>query len=55
MSKLSTEVNNLIKEYGRDNNYQLILGANGNGTLAYADNGMDITNLLIEYLQGEWE
>lgn len=42
------QLNTFMKEYGEKMGYTLILGANGQGSLLYAKDGMDITQEMIE-------
>jgi Skp family chaperone for outer membrane proteins len=57
-SKLSEEydkqiwakMNELFTSYGRETNVQILLGANGTGVLLHADEGLDITDKVIEYM-----
>lgn len=44
------EVNTFLKEYGKKNNYRIIMAATEYGNLAYADEGLDITDDVLEEL-----
>lgn len=44
-----------IKEYGVSKNYKIILGTQGNSTVLFAEDGMDITNDIIEYTNHKYE
>lgn len=50
MKDLMNEINAAIKTYGKEKDYKIILGASGNGNLAYADEAINITEDLIENL-----
>lgn len=49
MNKITVRLNEYFVEYGRDNNYSLILGAGGQGVLLYADTALNITSEFIVY------
>lgn len=42
-------INNYVKDYAEENNYDMVLGANGNGNLMFATDTLDITDELIQY------
>ena len=42
-----TEVNNYLSEFGSQHNYKVILVANETGTIAYAQEGMDVTEEVL--------
>lgn len=42
-------INGFVKEYAEENEYDLILGASGDGSLMYATDTLDITDELILY------
>lgn len=43
-------LNPYLVDYGKENKYTFILGANGTANVLYADEKMDITDELIEYV-----
>lgn len=45
-----TQLNQYVRDYGEKNDINIILGADGTGTLMYAEKGMDITELIIGYV-----
>lgn len=45
-----TKVNTFLKDYGKQKGYAFILAANGNGSIAYADEKLDITEEIITQL-----
>ncbi|RTQ50767.1 OmpH family outer membrane protein [Hymenobacter gummosus] len=51
--KVLTKVNKLLEGYGKENNYDLILVAGG-GTIAYARQGLDITDIILKRLNAEY-
>lgn len=49
------QLNKDISDFARENNYDIIWGANGSGSLMYADSSLNITPLLIEYSNKQYE
>ena len=49
------DINDFVKEYGKDKGYQIILGATGAGTIMYADEGTDLTPEILEKLNTSFE
>jgi outer membrane protein len=47
-------INEYIKEYAIENNHEIILGANGTGSLMYANNKIDITENVIKYINSKY-
>jgi len=43
-------INTYVKEYGKENDHSYILGANGDGSIMYADDEEDITAEITEYI-----
>ncbi len=52
--KVLIEVNSHIEQYGKDKGYKVILVANESGNIAYAQDGMDITEELISQLNDNY-
>jgi outer membrane protein len=52
--EIATQINSFIQDYGKENNYKLILIANQTGTIAYAREGLDITGDVLEKLNKEY-
>lgn len=50
-----SRINQYVTEYGKLNNYELILGATGNGNIMYAENSIDITDDFIIYANSKYE
>lgn len=44
-----------VVEYGKENNYDLILGADGNGTVMYAKEMLDISKQVTEYINNKYK
>jgi outer membrane protein len=49
-----TQVNAYLKKYGEEKGYKIILAATEYGNLAYADDGLDITDEVLEGLNKEY-
>ena len=48
------EINDYIKEYGKQKGYKIILGANGSGSLLYAQDYVNITEDVLVGLNSEY-
>lgn len=48
-------INEGMSEYGRQNEFDYILGASGNGSLMYAPESSDITDDVIKYLNTRFD
>ncbi len=53
-SDVVTQINAYLKKYGGSKGYKVILAATEYGNLAYADEGLDITNEVLEGLNKEY-
>lgn len=49
-----TQVNAFLLDYGKRNNYKLILIANQSGTIAYGREGLDITTIVLDELNSRF-
>ncbi|MGB0178249.1 MAG: OmpH family outer membrane protein, partial [Owenweeksia sp.] len=49
------QLNQYIKDFGEERNYSMIFGANGQGSLMYAEDTKDITSELIDYINQKYE
>lgn len=49
------QINQYVKDYGEENNYQYIWGADGAGTLMYADKSVDLTDKVSEYVNNKFK
>ncbi len=47
--QIYTQINQYISEYGKEQKCRFILGANGNGSMLYANQDNDITDEVIAY------
>lgn len=50
-----TQINQYIQEFGKENNYDYIYGANGDGSLMYANSKVEITQDIIAFINQEYE
>lgn len=48
------QINQYVKDYGIQNKYSTIFGADGSGNLLYADEKMDITNEISKYINDRY-
>ncbi len=53
--KIWDRLNPLIEDYGKENGLQLLIGANGAGTVLYGDKKNDVTDNLIAYINKKYE
>jgi outer membrane protein len=49
------KINSYLKRHGKERGYKLVIAANQYGTVAYADEGLDITDEVLEGLNKEYE
>jgi len=49
------DINDFVKEYGKEKGHTIIFGAVGNGNIMYAKEGTNLTPKLIELLNKEFE
>lgn len=49
------QLNQVIKKFGDQEQYELIIGANGMGTVLYGKVDKDITDAVIKYANGDYE
>ncbi len=50
LEQISTQLNSLVKEYGDKENYDVILGANGDGNIMHGKEALNITEDVIAYI-----
>jgi len=55
MGSVVAQINGFLTRYGKEHNYKMILIANSSGTIAYAKDGLDITNVVLEELNNEYK
>lgn len=50
-----TQINAYVKKYGEEKGYNIIVAATEYGNLAYADEGLDVTDEVLEGLNREYQ
>jgi outer membrane protein len=55
MEEIWKQINQYIMEYGKENNYQYILGVQGAGNVMYANPDENISKEIIEYINKKYE
>jgi outer membrane protein len=53
--KVWDRLNPVISKFGKEKGLDLLIGANGMGTVLYADDSKDITDDLIRYINENYE
>lgn len=48
------QINQYVQDYGKENEYDYIFGADGTGTMMYASEGNDITEEVSEYVNNRF-
>ena len=48
-------INTHLQEFGKENNYRIVIGANGSGNLMYGEEGVDVTTAALLYINGKYE
>lgn len=48
------QLNQYIEDYGRDNGYDYLLGASGQGAIMYANEAQDLTKEIIFYVNNKY-
>jgi len=54
-NKIWERLNPVIKRYGEEHSYGIIMGANGAGTVLYGEGRYDVTDNLINYINADYE
>lgn len=49
------DINDYVKEYGKEKGYKIVFGASGSGNIMYADEVTDLTEKILEGLNNEFE
>lgn len=55
IDSIVTKVKNFVKDYGEENNYTYIFGSNESANIMYAEEGLDITDEILEKLNSSYE
>lgn len=54
LSKVWNQLNQYITDYGKLKNYSLILGANGQGNIMYGEEGKNVTEEILKYVNDRY-
>lgn len=54
-TQLFNQLNQYIKDYGKDNGYRYIFGAEGSGTMMYAQESDDLTQQVTAYINSRYK
>lgn len=49
------DINDYVKEYGKQNGYKIIFGASGSGNIMYADESTDLTDEILKGLNDDYK
>jgi len=49
------QINAYVNDYGKENDYEMIFGANGSGSLMYAREAVNVTDEVLEYINKRYE
>jgi len=49
------DINDYVKEYGKNHSYNIIFGASGSGNIMYAKDVADLTNIVLDGLNKDFE
>lgn len=49
------DINDYVQEYGKKNGHDIIFGASGGGNIMYASDASDLTQIVLEGLNAEFE
>ncbi|VXB36190.1 conserved hypothetical protein [Flavobacterium sp. 9AF] len=49
------DINDYVKEYGKNKGYKIIFGASGGGNIMYADESTDLTQEILKGLNAEYD
>lgn len=52
--KIISQLNSYVKDFGRKNNYSVILGATNDGSVMYADTSLNISKEIISYINNRY-
>lgn len=53
-TKIFSQINQYVEDYGKEHKCKLILGANGQGNIMYGEEGTDITKEMLEYINNRY-
>jgi len=53
--QIMKQLNQYVKDFGSDNAYSYIYGADGSGTLMYADDVADVTDEVVDFINQKYQ
>lgn len=53
--QITKQLNQYVQEFGKENNYTYIYGAEGSGAIMYADEKNDLTERVIKYINEKYK
>jgi outer membrane protein len=54
-SEILTQLNQYVKDYGKENGYTYVFGTDGNGSMMYAKESADVSNEVIIYINNKYK
>ena len=54
-NQILTQLNQYVQEFGKENDYKVILGAEGNGSLMYGNEADNISKEVLEYINAKYK
>jgi outer membrane protein len=53
-NQIVSQINQYVKEFGKENAYDVIIGSNGDGTVMYGKEEMDITEEVLNFINQKY-
>ena len=53
-SQIWTQINQYVNEFGKEQDYQFLFGANGSGVIMFADSSLNITKDVLVYINNKY-
>ena len=53
-NQIVSQINQYVKEFGKENAYDVIIGSNGDGTVMYGKEEMDITDEVLNFINQKY-
>ena len=53
--QIFSQLNSYVKDFGEDNSYDVILGANGNGSVMYGRKSINLSDEVIKYINAKYQ
>jgi outer membrane protein len=55
LEQIWAQINQYVKQYGKEKQYDYVLGATGNGNIMFAHEKKDVTSEVIEYINSKYD